>query len=390
LQKKKKINEYKIKGEETMKVDFYTSQREYHDKQSEFDNAIQTVIQKGNFILGDQVTKFEKAIQEYTGAKYAIGVASGTDALIIAADILGFKDGKEIITSPFTFLASASCITRHKGKPVFVDIDEDTFGIDTNKIEEKINKNTVGILPIHLFDQMTNMDKIMDISKQYNLRVLEDAAEAFGMKWKGNAPIYKHSGTIGDFGVYSFFPTKTLGGYGDGGMIVTNDDELAKLVKSYRVHGASKKYHYDYIGYNSRLDTLQAAVLSVKLKYIDEALKRREEIANLYKERLNDCEYIKLPKVKGDQKQVYYVFNILAEKRDELAEYLKKNEIGYSIYYPMPLHLQKAFEYLGYKTGDFPIAERVSKEIIALPIYPEITVNEIEYVCETIKDFYKK
>jgi UDP-2-acetamido-2-deoxy-ribo-hexuluronate aminotransferase len=372
-----------------MKVNFYTSQREYSEKKSEFDAAIQSVIEKGNFILGEQVAQFEKDIEAYTGAKYAIGVASGTDALIIASDILGFKDGKEIITSPFTFLASTSCITKHKGKPVFVDIDEETFGIDVSKIEEKINKNTVGILPIHLFDQMADMDKIMDIAKRRDLRVLEDAAEAFGMRWKGNGENYRHSGTIGDFGVYSFFPTKTLGGYGDGGMMVTNDENLAKLAKSFRVHGAAKKYHYDYIGYNSRLDTLQAAVLSVKLKYMDEALKKREVVANLYKERLSTCEHIRFPKIKGDQRHVYYVFNILAEDRDGLAEHLKKNEVGYSIYYPMPLHLQKAFEYLGYKEGDFPVAERVSKEIIALPIYPEITLDEVEFVCETIINFYK-
>lgn len=371
-----------------MKVSFYTSQREYAEKKQEFDTAVQTVIEKGNFILGEQVTQFEKDIETYTGAKHAIAVASGTDALIIASDILGFKDGKEVITSPFTFLASTSCITRHGGKPVFVDIDEDTFGIDVSKIEEKINANTVGILPIHLFDQMVNMDRIMEIAQRNNLRVLEDAAEAFGMRWKGNGETYRHSGTIGDFGIYSFFPTKTLGGYGDGGMIVTNDDNLAKLVKSYRVHGAAKKYHYDYIGYNSRLDTLQAAVLGVKLKYIDEAIKKREEIAKLYIEGLKDCKYIKLPTVKGEQNQVYYVFNILAERRDELAEYLKNNEIGYSIYYPMPLHLQKAFQYLGYKEGDFPVAERVSKQILALPIYPEITKEEVEFVCETINKFY--
>lgn len=372
-----------------MKVNFYTSQREYNEKKVEFDNAIKSVIEKGNFILGEPVAQLEKDIEKYTGAKYAVGVASGTDALIIASDILGFKDGKEIITSPFTFLASASCVIRHKGKPVFVDIDEETFGIDVNRIEEKVNENTVGILPIHLFNQMVDMDKVMDIANRHNLRVLEDAAEAFGMRWKGNGTEYRHSGAIGDFGVYSFFPTKTLGGYGDGGMIVTNNEELARLAKSYRVHGASRKYHYDHVGYNSRLDTLQAAVLSVKLKYIDEAIKKREEIANAYKERLGNCEYVKIPAVKGDQKHVYYVFNILVENRDGLAEHLKKNEVGYSIYYPMPLHLQKSFEYLGYKKGDFPVAERVSEKIIALPIYPEMTIDEVEYVCETIKNFYK-
>lgn len=373
-----------------MKVDFYTSTREYKEKKAQFDSAVQAVLEEGNFILGKQVDQLERDIEAYTGAKHAIGVASGTDALVIASDILGFKDGKEVITSPFTFLASTSCISKHKGKPVFVDIDEETFSIDVKKIEEKVNNNTVGILPIHLFNQMADMDKVMEIAKRHDLRVLEDAAEAFGMRWKGNGTEFKHSGAIGDFGVFSFFPTKTLGGYGDGGMIVTNDDKLADLAKAYRKHGAIVKYHYEYVGYNSRLDTLQAAVLSVKLKYIDEAIKKREEIANMYTECLSDCEHVKFTKVKGQQKPVYYVFNILVDNRDELAESLKKNGIGTSIYYPMPLHLQNAYKYLGYKKGDFPIAEKISQNILALPIYPELTKDEVHYVCETIKKFYRK
>lgn len=373
-----------------MKVNFYTSKREYDEKKQEFNQAIENIINKGNFILGEEEQTFEKNIQKYTGAKYAIGVASGSDGLVITSDILGFKDGKEVITSPFTFLASSSCIARNKGIPVFVDIDEETFSIDVNKIEEKITDNTIGLIPIHLFNQMADMDKLMEISYKYNLRVLEDAAESFGMKWKGSSNSYSHSGTIGDYGVYSFFPTKTLGGYGDGGMIVTNDERLAELARSYRVHGASKKYHYNHIGYNSRLDTLQAAILEIKLKYIDEAIKKREDIAKLYIERLSQCEYISIPKIKGNQKGVYYVFNILVQNRDGLAEYLKKNEIGYSIYYPMPLHMQKCFSYLGYKQGDFPVAEKVCKEIIALPIYPEITRDEVELVCESILNFYMK
>lgn len=372
-----------------MKVKFYESQREYHEKKEEFNRALQLVLETGNFILGDQVAQLENEIQAYCQVNYAVGVASGTDALTIASDILGFKNGKEVITSPFTFLASTSCITKHRGRPVFVDIDEETFSIDVDKIEEKVNSNTVGILPIHLFNQLADMDQIMAIADRYQLRVLEDAAEAFGMRWKGKGSEYKHSGTIGDFGVFSFFPTKTLGGYGDGGMMITNNEELARKAKQYRVHGASKKYYYDNVGYNSRLDTLQAAILLVKMKYIDEAIRKREKIAHLYRERLNDCENIKFPKIKGEQKPVYYVFNLLAEKRDELAAYLAKNEIGYSIYYPRPLHVQACFEDLGYKKGDFPVAERVANEIIALPIYPEITTDEVEFVCNKIKAFYK-
>lgn len=368
-----------------MKVNFYTSLREYSDKKEEFNKAIFDVVESGSFILGPKVTELEEQIKSYTGAKHAIGVASGTDALVIASHILGFTDGKEVITSPFTFLASTSCIAKHNAKPVFVDIDEETFEINTNKIEEKITSNTAGIVPIHLFSQMNNMDRIMEVASKHNLRVLEDAAEAFGIRWHG-----KHSGTIGDMGIFSFFPTKTLGGYGDGGMIVTNDDNLAQLTKMFRVHGASKKYHYDYIGYNSRLDSIQAAVLSVKLKYIDEAIKKRATVAKWYTDKLSDCEYIRFPKIKGDQSPVYYVFNILAEKRDELASFLKENEIGSSIYYPIPLHMQKCFSYLGHKKGDFPVAEKISQEILALPIYPEITEEEVDFVCETIKKFYRK
>lgn len=373
-----------------MKVNFFTSAREYKEKKAEFDAAIFNVIENGVSTLGKQVGDFETAVQEFTGAKHAIGVASGTDALVLASDILGFKEGKEVITSPFTFLASTSCIAKHGGVPVFVDIDPETFNIDATKIEEKVTDKTAGIVPIHLFSQISDMDKIMDIAHRHDLKVLEDAAEAFGMRWKGNGTEYKHSGTIGDMGVFSFFPTKTLGGYGDGGMIVTNDDELGRLSKIYRVHGASQKYHYDYLGYNSRLDTIQAAVLSVKLKYINNAIEKRLAVANWYKDRLKDVEGIKIPKTAENQKQVYYVFNILAERRDELAAYLKENEIGYSIYYPIPLHLQKCFNYLGYKKGDFPVAERTSESILALPIYPEITEEEVDFVCETIKKFYRK
>jgi UDP-2-acetamido-2-deoxy-ribo-hexuluronate aminotransferase len=372
-----------------MKVDFFTSKREYIKRKSEFNASIEAVLSNGIATLGKEVSEFEASISKFTGAKYAIGVASGTDALVIASDILGFKNGKEVITSPFTFLASTSCIAKHNGVPVFVDIDPDTFNIDTNKIEERINDNTVGILPIHLFKQMADMDVITSIAENHNLKVLEDAAEAFGMRWKGNGTEYKHSGTIGDFGVFSFFPTKTLGGYGDGGMIVTNDDNLAKLAKSYRVHGASVKYHYDYIGYNSRLDTLQAAILNVKFKYIENAIKRREEVRALYTERLKDCPAINIPGVKGDQKSVSYVFNILCDKRDELQNYLKSKEIQTSIYYPVPLHLQNCFKYLGYKKGDFPVAEKTCERILALPIYPEIEDDEIAYVCESIINFYK-
>lgn len=373
-----------------MKVNFFESQREYKEKKDEFDSAIKNIIDSGAFILGNEVKTFEEEIKDFTGAKHAIGVASGTDALVIASDILGFSNNKEIVTTPFTFLASTSCLAKHGGRPVFVDIDEESCGMDVGQLEAAISNNTVGILPIHLFNQMCDMDKIMEIANRHDLKVLEDAAEAFGMRWQMQGEEgYRHSGTIGDMGVFSFFPTKTLGGYGDGGMIVTNNDELADKCRMFRVHGASKKYHYDYIGYNSRLDAMQAAVLRVKLKYINNAIENRGRVARLYTERLNGLEGVKVQGIKSsNQHNVYYVFNIFAENRDGLAEFLKSKGVATSVYYPRPLHLQKCFEYLGYKEGQFPVTEKMCNQILALPIYPELTNEEVEYVCQCIKEFY--
>jgi len=373
-----------------LKINFYESQREYKEKKHEFDGDKKNIIDSGAFILGNEVKTFEEEIKDFTGAKHAIGVASGTDALVIASDILGFSDNKEIVTTPFTFLASTSCLAKHGGKPVFVDIDEESCGMDVDQLEAAINDNTVGVLPIHLFNQMCDMDKIMEIAKKHDLKVLEDAAEAFGMRWQMQGEErYRHAGTIGDMGVFSFFPTKTLGGYGDGGMIVTNSDELADMCRMFRVHGASKKYHYDYIGYNSRLDAMQAAVLRVKLKYINNAIENRGRVAKLYTEGLKNVEGVKVQGIKSaNQKNVYYVFNIFAENRDGLAEFLKSKGVATSIYYPKPLHLQKCFEYLGYKEGQFPVTEKMCKQILALPIYPELTNEEVEYICDCIKEFY--
>jgi len=235
---------------------------------------------------------------------------------------------------------------------------------------------------------MADMDNIMEVANQHKLKVLEDAAEAYGMRWTGNGKLPRHSGTMGDFGVFSFFPTKTLGAYGDAGMIVTNSEELYNLTKAYRVHGATKKYHHEHVGYNSRLDTMQAAILLVKMKYIKETVEKRAIIAKWYDKGLSNVEAVRIPKIKYKQQSVFYVYSILSEKRDELAQYLKKNGIQTSIYYPRPLHLQKCFENLGYKKSDFPVAEKISEQILALPIYPEILEEEVDYVCNCIKKFY--
>jgi dTDP-4-amino-4,6-dideoxygalactose transaminase len=372
-----------------MKVPFYDATREYNLYKPQFDKAIADVISSGGFILGKEVQEFESAMEKYTGAKYAIGVANGSDALVLASDILGFKDGAEVLTPVFTFFASASCIARVGGKPVFCDIDEDTFCMDMNDAAARITSKTKGIIPVHLFLQTADMTACMQLAKDNNLAVLEDAAEAFGMKTLYQNE-YHQAGTIADYGVYSFFPTKTLGGYGDGGMIVTNNEDLYLKAKSYRVHGSSVKYHHDYVGYNSRLDTLQAAVLGVKLSHIDDGIAKRAEHATQYRTLLKDIPQITLPVVKDGNKEVNYVFCLKVENRNGLDSYLKENGIGTSIYYPVPLHLQKCFAYLGYKKGDFPVAEKMCDTVLALPMFPELTEDEISFVCEKIREFYSK
>ena len=370
-----------------MKVPFYDATREYKLYKTEFDKAVSDVITSGAFILGKQVQDFEEAICKYTGAKYAVGAANGSDALVIASDILDYKNGAEVITPVFTFFASTSCIARLNGKPVFCDVDEDTFCMNMKDTERRITNNTKGLLPVHLFLQTADMKECTELAKKYHLTVLEDAAEAFGMRTMYNDKNI-HAGLIGDFGIFSFFPTKTLGGYGDGGMIVTNNEELYQKAKSYRVHGSTKKYHHDYVGYNSRLDTLQAAVLNVKLAHIDTAIQKRAKHAAQYREMLKDIAGLKLPVIKDGNKEINYVFCIQTEKRDALEERLKSREIGTSIYYPVPLHLQKCFEYLGYKKGDFPAAEKLCETVLALPMFPELTEDEVSFVCESIREFY--
>lgn len=372
-----------------MNVPFYTSTREYSDHKDEFDAAVRGVMERGDFILGNEVTEFEKEAAEWLGVKYAVGVASGSDALVLGSDILGFKDGAEVLTPTFTFFASTSCVARLGGKPVLVDMDEETLEMNVAQAAGKVSDKTVGIIPVHLFLQPTPMQAVMDLARSHNLKVLEDAAEAWGMESRVDGA-WRKAGTIGDIGGFSFFPTKTLGSYGDAGLMVTNDEELYRKIKSFRVHGSSVKYHHDYIGYNSRLDSLQAAVLRVKLRITNEAIAARARHAKHYTERLSGISGLRIPSIGEGSRGVYYVYNILVSRRDELAAALKGKGIGTSIYYPIPLHLQKCFAYLGYKEGDFPVAERVCKQILALPIYPEMCDDEIDYVCDEISKFYQK
>ena len=371
-----------------MKVPFFSSTREYNNHKAELNAAVSAVMERGDFILGKEVAEFEHESAAFLGVKYAVGVASGSDALVIASDILGFRDGVEVLTPTFTFFSSTSCVARLGGTPVLVDMDAETFNMDIADAERRLTRRTKGIIPVHLFVQPTLMQETMDLAYRHGLKVLEDAAEAWGMEPRVGGD-WKKAGTIGDIGIYSFFPTKTLGAYGDAGLMVTNDEELYKKIKSYRVHGSSVKYMHDYVGYNSRLDTLQAAILRIKLRTTREAMDARARHAVHYAERLAAVPGLRMPKIRDGGRPVHYVFSILVPKRDELAARLKVNGIGTSIYYPRPLHMQKCFAYLGYKEGDFPVAERVCREILALPMYPELHEDEIDYVCDAIAAFYR-
>jgi len=360
---------------------------QYKSIKEEIDAAIKRILESCVFIGGVEVEEFEKEIANFCGAKYAIGVNSGTDALFLSLKALGVGPGDEVITTPFTFIATAGVIANCGAKPVFTDINPKTFNIDSSKIEEKITEKTKAILPVHLFGQMADMDEIMDIARKHNLYVVEDAAQAIGATYR-----VKKAGSIGDIGCLSFFPSKNLGAYGDGGMIVTNNEELANKIRLLKNHGSSPmgKYLNLIIGTNSRLDALQAAILRVKLKYLSGWSKKRAEIASYYNNALKGVGDIITPIVKPDRNHIFHQYTIRTAQRDKLQQYLKEKEISTMIYYPLPLHLQPAFEYLGFKEGDFPEAEKTSKEVLSLPIYPEISQKDQDFITKEIKGFFKK
>lgn len=367
-----------------MKIPAFDLTRQYKAIANELLPLLEQTFSKGQFILGENVEIFEKEIANYCDVKYAVGVASGTDALLISLESLDIKEGDEVITTPFTFFATSEVISLLKAKPVFVDIDPDTYNIDPNKIEDAITSKTKAIIPVHLFGQMAEMDDISYIAEKYDLYIVEDACQAIGALYKG-----KKAGSIGNTGCFSFFPTKNLGGYGDGGLIATNDEVIYQKAKLLRVHGSAQKYYHEMIGHNSRLDEIQAVILRVKLKYLDTWIERRREIAKIYSENLKELD-IKVPEEKPYLKHVFHQYTIRVRKRDELQKYLYSKGIGTAIYYPLPLHLQKCYEDLGYKKGDFPEAEKASEEVLSLPMWPEMTDDEVYYVIDTIKEFYHK
>jgi len=369
------------------KIKFLDLTSQYKSIKKEIDEAIKRVLDSGRFIGGEEVEKFEKEIAKFCGVKYAVSLNSGTDALFLSLKALGIGKRDEVITTPFTFIATAGVIANCGAKPVFVDIEQDTFNIDPAKIEKAITKKTKAILPVHLFGQTADMDEIMRIAKKYKLYVIEDAAQAIGAEYKG-----KKSGTIGDLGCFSFFPSKNLGAYGDGGMVITNNQKLAEKIKLLRNHGSSPKEKYLnlILGTNSRLDALHAAILRVKLKYLPKWSKKRAEIASYYSKNLKGIGDIITPVVASNRNHIFHQYTIRTKSRDELQKFLKENEIPTMIYYPLSLHLQPAFKELNYKAGDFPEAEKAAKEVISLPIFPELKKKEQDLIVKKIKEFYAK
>lgn len=369
-----------------MSVPFFDITRQNQTALKELNSAIEQVISSGRFILGENVSLLEKEIAEYCSVKYAAGVASGTEALHLALRACGVKEGDEVITSPFTFVATAEAIAYCGATPVFVDIVPKTFNIDASKIEDRVTKKTKAILPVHLYGQACEMNKIMEVARKHNLAVIEDCAQSIGAEYEGHKV-----GAFGNAGCFSFFPTKNLGCFGDGGMVATNNEKVDKEIKILRGHGSRKTYHYDMIGYNSRLDELQAAILRVKLRHLEDFSHKRRKNSNIYHKHLKEIDQITLPYELPNGKHVFNQFTVrIKEDRDELFEFLKVKGIGVMVYYPLSLHLQKAFASLGYKEGDFPESEAAQKEVLSLPIFPELEAEEIEKVCITIKEFYKK
>jgi dTDP-4-amino-4,6-dideoxygalactose transaminase len=349
--------------------------------------AITRVMESQSFILGSEVAQFEEAVASKIDAKHSISCASGSDALVLAMMAAEIGPGDEIITSPFTFVATGGSIARVGATPVFVDIDPETFNLRPEAVETAITRHTRGIMPVHLFGLSAEMDEICGLAKRHSLVVIEDAAQAIGARYKG-----KQVGTFGDFGCFSFFPSKNLGGAGDGGLLTTHDAELAEKLKMLRVHGSKRKYHHEILGTNSRLDALQAAILQVKLAHLDDWTHKRQIRADGYRRMFQDrnlSEFVRVPAApQADFHHVYNQFTLRCKDRDALKEHLRLAGIPTEIYYPLPLHLQPAFSYLGYKEGQLPEAEVASREALSLPVYPELSESQQEIVVRSVAGFY--
>lgn len=388
-----------------MKVPLLDLKPQYLSLKKELDESILKVAESQHFILGPEVERMEKSFCNYLDCKRALGVSSGTDALLLALMGIGIGAGDEVIVPTYSFFATAGVVSRLNATPIFVDSDPVTFNMDPLQIEKKITKNTKAIIPVHLYGQSCDMDKIMEIARSRNLKVIEDAAQAIGVQYKDG----RFVGTIGDVGCYSFFPSKNLGCFGDGGLNVTNNEKLGEHLHILRVHGGYPKYYHKFIGGNFRIDAIQSAVIKVKLPHLDGWSEQRRKNAEMYnklfieaglaevtgKTKFDEKNQVLLPKAiyKNSGVKNYHIFNqyiIRVEMRDELRKFLSENDIGNEIYYPVPFHLQECFADLGYSKGDFPVAEFAADTSIALPIYPELSKDQISFVVSKVKEFIKK
>ncbi len=354
---------------------------QYHSIKAEIDAAVNATLESGHFILGPAVTKFEESVASYLGVDHAIGLASGTDALVLALRALDIGAGDEVIIPAYTFFATAGTVMSVGAKPVFVDIDPVTYEIDTTKIKDRITPKTKAIIPVHLYGHPADMDPILELAHSHGLKVIEDDAQAFGATYRG-----KKTGSFGDIGCLSFFPTKNLGAFGDGGMVVTNDPTLAERMRMFRTHGWKKKYYSEEVGYNSRLDALQAAILQAKFPHVDSWNQKRREIAQCYSKKLTPLG-MTVPIECDWGRHVYHLYTIRSNRRDELQAFLKRKGIASEVYYPLPPHLSTPCMKLGYKQGDFPDAEQASRETLSLPLYPELTIEQQGEVIAAVREF---
>ena len=357
-----------------MKIDFANLQRQYQTYKKDVDTNIQSVLNKSNYIMGEEINSLESSLQIFTGAKHAIVCSSGTDALMLAMMAIDIHPGDEIITTPFTFISTAETISLMGAKPVFVDIEADTFNIDANLIEEAITPKTKAIMPVSLFGQAADMGTIKLIAEKYNLQIIIDGAQSFGATYKN-----KTDSNLGDISATSFFPAKPLGCYGDGGAVFTNNKIYADKIRMMRIHGQNKRYHHKYIGIGGRLDTIQAAVLLAKLPHYEGELSKRQLVSELYSKHLK---LSSKPIIKNGRASAWSQYTVRIKNRDQVQDRLKLKDIPTAVYYPIPLHLQECFKYLGYKFGSLPLSEKASEEVISLPMNAFLKDDEIEYITE--------
>jgi dTDP-4-amino-4,6-dideoxygalactose transaminase len=362
---------------------------QYLKIKTEIDASILDVIDKTEFINGSQVKKFQKQLEDYLDVKHVIPCGNGTDALQIALMALGLKPGDEVITSDFTFIATLEVIALLGLKPILVDVDPDTFTISVDGIKKAITSKTKAIIPVHLFGQCASMDEIISLAKTQNIYVVEDAAQACGARYTMGNNLNIHAGAMGDIGCTSFFPSKNLGCYGDGGALFTNNDSHAEMIRSIANHGMKIRYYHDHIGINSRLDTLQAAILNCKLPHLDEYNLARQKAAACYDEAFAKCKAVQIPKRNSKSTHIFHQYTLIIKdgRRDELKNYLQTKGIPAMVYYPVPLHSQNAYLYLGYKNSDFPVTEQLCKSVISLPMHTEMDIEQLEFITKSVLEF---